>query len=67
LVGAVEQVRPPAALLVLAMVSLAGIGGVQERSVADAFGVGARLPCLDRERRAVPDVAHVDAAAGEFV
>ena len=31
------------------------------------LGVGAGLPCLDRERRAVPDLAGVDAAAGEFV
>src|SRR5438270_334892 len=36
------------------------IGEVQERSVAGALGVGARLPRLDRERRAVPDVTHVD-------
>src|SRR5215470_12120631 len=38
-----------------------------ERPVAGAFGVGAGLPCLQRERRAVPDLAGVDAAAGEFV
>ena len=38
-----------------------------ERPVASALGVGARLPCLDRERRAVPDIAGVDATAGEFV
>jgi hypothetical protein len=25
------------------------------------------LPCLDRERRAVPDVAHLDAAVDELV
>src|SRR5262249_42943006 len=38
-----------------------------ERPVAGVLWVRAGLPCLDRERRAVPDVAGVDAAAGEFV
>ena len=27
----------------------------------------ARLPCLDRERQAVPDVTHLDATADELV
>src|SRR5215467_5645854 len=42
-----------------------GVGEGAERPVAGAFGVGAGLPCLGRERRAVPDLAGVDAAAGE--
>src|SRR6516225_8069595 len=44
-----------------------GIGEGAERPVAGVFGVGAWLPCLDRERRAVPDLAGVDTTAGEFV
>src|SRR5207302_8450112 len=40
-----------------------GIGDGEERPVAGALGVGTRLPCLDRERRAVADVTHIDAAA----
>ena len=44
-----------------------GIAEVEERSVAGALGIGARLACLDRERRAMPDVADLDAAADEFV
>ena len=44
-----------------------GIGEGEERPVAGALGVDAGLPRLDGERRAVPHVAHVDAAADEFV
>ena len=44
-----------------------GIGEARERPVAGALGVGARLPRLDRERRAVPDVTHLDATADELV
>ena len=44
-----------------------GVGEVEERSVAGAFGVRARLACLDGERRPVQDVAHLDPAAGELV
>src|SRR5215471_8422018 len=44
-----------------------GISERAERPVAGVLGVRAGLPCLDRERRAVPDVAGVDAMAGEFV
>src|SRR6516165_9370722 len=44
-----------------------GIGEGRERPVAGALGVGARLPRLDRERRAVPDVTHLDATADELV
>ena len=43
-----------------------GIGEGEERPVAGALGVGTRLPCLDRKRRAVPDVAHLDAAADKL-
>ncbi len=43
-----------------------GIGEGEERPVASALGVGTRLPRLDRERRAVPDVAHLDAAADKL-
>ena len=43
-----------------------GIGEGEERPVAGALGVGTRLPRLDRERRAVPDVTHLDAAADHF-
>jgi hypothetical protein len=100
----VEQVRPPGALLVLAVGGLGpperagqvrrgrercacgvdpagkprgdllyqpgipvGIGEGEERPVAGALGVGARLACLGGERRAVPDLAGVDAAVGEVV
>src|SRR6516165_5608044 len=44
-----------------------GVGEGAERPVAGALGVGAGLPCLDRVRRAVPDLAGVDAAAGQVV
>src|SRR5262245_64598007 len=44
-----------------------GIGEARERPVAGALGMGARLPRLDRERRAVPDVTHLDATADELV
>src|SRR5207248_2020847 len=44
-----------------------GICEGAERSIAGALGVGAWLPCLDRKRRAVPDVTDADAAADEFV
>src|SRR5215813_5535024 len=44
-----------------------GIGEARERPVAGALGLGARLPRLDRERRAVPDVTHLDATADELV
>src|SRR6516162_2667583 len=43
------------------------IGEARERPVAGALGVRARLPCFDRERRAVPDVTHLDATADELV
>src|SRR6516225_9382352 len=43
-----------------------GIGEARERPVAGALGVGARLSRLDRERRAVPDVAHLYATADEL-
>jgi hypothetical protein len=39
------------------------IGEGEERPVAGAVGVGAGLACLGRERRAVPDLTRVDAAA----
>src|SRR6266496_5750195 len=38
-----------------------------EGSVAGALRVDTGLARLDGERRAVPDVAHLDATAGEFV
>src|SRR5215472_12698498 len=44
-----------------------GIGEARERPVAGALRVRARLPRLDRERRAVPDGAHLDATADELV
>jgi len=44
-----------------------GIVEGAERPVAGALGVGARLPRLGGERRAVPHVAHVDGAADECV
>ena len=42
-----------------------GIGEGEERSVAGALGVCTRLACLDRERRAVPDVTNLNTAADE--
>src|SRR5438270_1494448 len=44
-----------------------GIVEGEKRPVARALGVGTGLACLDRERRAVPDVAHLDATADELV
>ena len=44
-----------------------GIVEGEERPVAGALGVGAGLARLDGERRAVPDVTHVDATADESV
>ena len=38
-----------------------------ERPIAGALGVRTGLTCLDRERRTVPDVAHVDATADQPV
>src|SRR5215469_13979030 len=43
-----------------------GIGEGAERPVAGALGVGAGLPCLRRERRAVPDLTRVDTTADKF-
>ena len=100
----VEQVRPPGALLVLAVGGLGppqragqvrrggegrgrgvdpagepggdlldqpgvavGVGEGEERPVAGPPGVGAGLACLGGVRRAVPDRAGVDAAAGQVV
>src|SRR5215472_848888 len=44
-----------------------GIGEGAERLVAGVLGVGAGLPRLGRERRAVPDLADVDAAADQVI
>src|SRR5215472_18449126 len=44
-----------------------GIGEVEERPVTGALRVGTGLARLRGERRAVPDLADLDATAGEFV
>src|SRR5262249_3232100 len=43
-----------------------GVVEIEERPVALSRRVEARLPGLDRERRAVPEVADLDAAGSEF-
>jgi len=44
-----------------------GVAEGEERTVAGALGVGTGLPSLDRERRAVPHLTRVDAAADDFL
>src|SRR5262249_62242915 len=44
-----------------------GIVEEAERPVAGVLGVGAGLPCLDRERRAMPYVTDVDTTVDELV
>src|SRR5450432_3248392 len=61
----VDSARVPSSDLLDKPQIVVGIVEGAERPVAGALGVGAGLPRLGRERRAVPHITHVDTAADE--